>query len=212
MIAQAQHGVDADLAVRRKLGFDRGVRHEPRANEGVRGVLHIVRTVDRGSGRPPRGSVLKRRRLRAAATGRSLAMHARRELLNPTSSNTEAQLELRGKKKLRAQRQEESVLKRVGNRLELVPHRRVRSLQQRQPLTGSLQGRFKDSLSVCTIGQRTRTHDVSNDGVSQSHNTTLFLVFDPPQALSRRRPADSTASHDTPRQTYLNHDVNSIAT
>ena len=31
-------------------------------------------------------------------------MHARRELLNPTSTNAEAQLELRGKKKLRTQR------------------------------------------------------------------------------------------------------------
>ena len=139
-------------------------------------------------------------------------MHARRELLNPTSTNAEAQLELRGKKKLRTQRQEESILERVCNRLKLVTHRRVRSLQESQPLTGPLQGCFKDSLSVCTIGQRTRTHNVSNDGVSQSHNTTLFLVSDPPQALSRRRPADSTASHDTPRQTYFNHAVNSIAT
>ena len=139
-------------------------------------------------------------------------MHARGELLNPTSSNTEAQLELGGKKKLRTQRQEESILERVGNRLKLVTHRRVRGLQESQPLTGPFQGCFKDSLSVCTIGQRTRAHDVSNDSVSQSHNTTLFLVSDPPQALSRRRPADSTASHDIPRQTYFNHDVNSIAT
>ena len=139
-------------------------------------------------------------------------MHARRKLLNPTGTNAEAQLKLRGKEKLRTQRQEEGILERVGDRLELVTHRRVRSLQKSQPLTGPLQGCFKDSLSVCTIGQRTRAHDVSNDSVSQSHNTTLFLVSDPPQALSRRWPADSTASHDIPRQTYFNHDVNSIAT
>ena len=139
-------------------------------------------------------------------------MHARRELLNPTCTNAEAQLELRRKKKLRAQRQKESILERVGNRLKLVTHRRVRSLQESQPLTGSLQGRFKDSLSVCTIGQRTRAHDVSNDSVSQSHSPTLFLVFHSPQASPRRRPEGSSASHDNSRQTYFNHNVNIIAT
>lgn len=57
-------------------------------------------------------------------------MHARRKLLNPTGTNAEAQLKLRGKEKLRTQRQEESILERIGNRLELVTHRRVRSLQE----------------------------------------------------------------------------------
>ena len=139
-------------------------------------------------------------------------MHTRRELLDPTGTDAEAQLKLRGKEKLRTQRQEESILERVGDRLKLVTHRRVRSLEESQPLTGPFQDCLKDPLSVCTIGQRTRAHNVSNDCVSQSHNTTLFLVSDPPQALSRRRQADSTASHDIPRQTYFNHNVNSIAT
>mgnify|MGYP007011636312 CR=1 FL=1 len=139
-------------------------------------------------------------------------MHARRELFNPTRTNSKSELELRGKEELRTQRQEESILERVGNRLELVTHRRVRSLQESQPLTGPLQGCFKDSLSVCTIGQRTRAHDVSNDSVSQSHSPTLFLVFRSPQASPRRRPEGSSASHDNSRQTYFNHDVNIIAT
>ena len=137
-------------------------------------------------------------------------MHARRKLLNPTGTNAEAQLKLRGKEKLRTQRQEESILERVGNRLELVTHRRVRSLQESQPLTGPFQGCFKDSLSVCTIGQRTRAHDVSNDSVSQSHSPTLFLVSEPQQAPLRRGPIDSSASHDISRQTHFNQDVNII--
>ena len=212
MITQAQQRINAGLAVARERRLDRGVRHEPGANEGVRRILNVMRTVDRGTSRPPSGPILKLSGLRAARARGSLTMHARRELFNPTRTNSKSELELRGKEELRTQRQEESILERVGNRLELVTHRRVRSLQESQPLTGTFQGCFKDSLSVCTIGQRTRAHDVSNDSVSQSHNTTLFLVSAPPQALSRRRPADSTASHDIPRQTYFNHDVNSIAT
>lgn len=62
-------------------------------------------------------------------------MHARRELLNASGANAKAQLELRGKQELCTQRQEESILERVSNRLKLVTHRRVRSLQQGQPLT-----------------------------------------------------------------------------
>ena len=139
-------------------------------------------------------------------------MHARRKLLNPTGTNAEAQLELRGKEKLRAQRQEESILERVGNRLELVAHRRVRSLQESQPLTGPLQGCFKDSLSVCTIGQRTRAHDVSNDSVPQSHSPTLFLVYYSLQVRLRNSLVDSSASHDNSRGPYFNHNVNIIAT
>ena len=212
MVTQAQQRIDAGLAGARERGLDRGVRHEPGADEGVRRILNVVRTVDRSASRPPRRTILKLSGLRAARTRGSLPMNTRRELFNPTRTDSKAKLELRRKEELRAQSEQQCILERVGDRLEFITDRRIRSLQQREALTRIPKSGFIDSLGLCTIGQRTRAHDVSNDGVSQSHNTTLFLVFDPPQAPSRRRPADSTASHDIPRQTYFNHDVNSIAT
>lgn len=212
MITQAQQRINAGLTVARERRLDRGVRHEPGADEGVRRILNIMRTVDRGTSRPPSGPILKLSGLRAARARGSLTMHTRRKLFNSTRTNPKSKLELRGKEELRAQRKEQRILKRVGDRLEFVTDRRVRGLQQREPLTRIPKSGFIDSLGLCTIGQRTRAHDVSNDSVPESHNTTLFLVYGSSQAPSWRNPANYPASHDTSRQTHFNHDVNSIAT
>lgn len=212
MIAQAQQRIDAGLAVAWERGLDRGVRHEPGADEGVRRILNVMRTVDRSASRPPSRTILKLRRLRSSRARGSLPMNTRRELFNPTRADAKAKLELRRKEELRAQSEKQCILERVGDRLEFITDRRVRSLQQREALTRIPKSSFIDSLGLCTIGQRTRAHDVSNDSVPKSHNTTLFLVHGSSQAPSWRNPANYSASHDTSRQTYFNHDVNSIAT
>jgi hypothetical protein len=56
-------------------------------------------------------------------------MNTRGELLNSSRTNSEAKLKLWGKQKLRAQRQEKSILQRVRRSLEFVTDRRVRCLQ-----------------------------------------------------------------------------------
>ena len=139
-------------------------------------------------------------------------MNTRGELFNSPRTNSEAKLKLWGKQKLRTQRQKKRILQRVGHSLEFVTDRRVRRLQECKPLTRVRKSSLINSLSLCTIGQRTRANDVSNDSVTKSHSTTLFLVYGSSQAPSWRNPANYSASHDTSRQTYFNHDVNSIAT
>ena len=49
------------------------------------------------------------------------------QLLDATGTDAEAQLELRGQEELGAQRQQERVFERVGDRLKLVPNRGVGS-------------------------------------------------------------------------------------
>lgn len=137
-------------------------------------------------------------------------MYAGGELLNTPGADTKAKLKLGRKQELGTQGEEQRIFERVRNCLELIAHRRIGSFEEGQPLRRPLEGCFKDSLSLCTIGQRTRAHDVSNDSVSQSHSPTLFLVSEPQQAPLRRGPIDSSASHDTSRQTYFNQDVNII--
>ena len=83
--------------------------------------------------------------------------------------------------------EQERVFERVGDRLKLVPNRGVGSLQQGKPLTCLLEGLLEGALGVRAIGECTGTNDVGDDSITKSHKTTLFLVFNPPQAPSRKR-------------------------
>ena len=76
-------------------------------------------------------------------------MHTRRKLFNSTRTNPKSKLELRGKEELRAQRKEQRILKRVGDRLEFVTDRRVRGLQQREPSPGMVRAHF--AMSALTL-------------------------------------------------------------
>ena len=96
VVTQAQQGVDRGLAGRGHITFDGGVSHEPGADEGVGGVLEVVRSVDRSACRPPRRSILKRASLAHALAGGGLTMNTGGELLDASSTDAEAKVELRG--------------------------------------------------------------------------------------------------------------------